>query len=188
MCVTKLEKKPFRTLRPEIPVVVWFFEPSSISPLFTGGLSNKFLQDALRREDNNKKVKPPKPPKQPNIRPFQFHAPRLAVLLEKERLSYQKSIHYRVPMDSTLPEAEAEVVRAREQEKVDTSEPLTEEELEQKESLLNKGFDWSKKEFNAFLDASEKFGRNDIQNIISAVPNKSPEEVRYPFYDAGLVR
>ena len=71
---------------------------------------------------------------------------------------------------SDLTGTEAEKAREAEQEKIDNAEPLTQEEMEEKEELLNEGMaDWSKKDFQAFRSASEKYGRQDYSNIAAEV-------------------
>lgn len=37
---------------------------------------------------------------------------------------------------------------------------------------------WSKREFNQFIKACEKYGREDLDNICQDVEGKTPEEVR----------
>ena len=55
---------------------------------------------------------------------------------------------------------------------------MTEEELQEKEELLHQGFsNWSKRDFNQFVKANEKFGRDDIEGISKDVEGKTPEEV-----------
>ena len=36
---------------------------------------------------------------------------------------------------------------------------------------------WNKRDFNQFIKANEKWGRDDIENIAREVEGKSPEEV-----------
>jgi len=36
---------------------------------------------------------------------------------------------------------------------------------------------WNKRDFNQFIKANEKYGRDDIDNIAREVEGKSPEEV-----------
>lgn len=44
--------------------------------------------------------------------------------------------------------------------------------------LLFKGFtNWNKRDFNQFIKANEKWGRDDIENIAREVEGKTPEEV-----------
>lgn len=45
-------------------------------------------------------------------------------------------------------------------------------------SLCSQGFtNWNKRDFNQFIKANEKYGRDDIDNIAREVEGKSPEEV-----------
>lgn len=67
-----------------------------------------------------------------------------------------------------------------EQKKIDEAVPLDEEEISEKESLLSEGFtNWSKRDFNQFIKANEKFGRDDIESISREVEGKTPEEVSW---------
>jgi len=69
-------------------------------------------------------------------------------------------------------------VRKEEQKKIDESELLTEEDISEKEDLLKQGFsNWNKRDFNQFIKANEKYGRDDIESISKDVEGKSVEEV-----------
>ena len=47
---------------------------------------------------------------------------------------------------------------------------------------FTQGFtNWSKRDFNQYIKACEKYGRDDIDNIAHDIEGKTPEEVRY-FY------
>uniref|UniRef100_A0A2K5CPW8 SNF2 related chromatin remodeling ATPase 1 n=1 Tax=Aotus nancymaae TaxID=37293 RepID=A0A2K5CPW8_AOTNA len=118
----------------------------------------------------------PRPPKQPNVQDFQFFPPRLFELLEKEILYYWKTIGYKVPRNPDI--RNPALAQREEQKKIDGAEPLTPEETEEKEKLLAQGFtNWTKRDFNQFIKANEKYGRDDIDNIAREVEGKSPEEV-----------
>uniref|UniRef100_A0A2K5CPX3 SNF2 related chromatin remodeling ATPase 1 n=1 Tax=Aotus nancymaae TaxID=37293 RepID=A0A2K5CPX3_AOTNA len=120
--------------------------------------------------------KAPRPPKQPNVQDFQFFPPRLFELLEKEILYYWKTIGYKVPRNPDI--RNPALAQREEQKKIDGAEPLTPEETEEKEKLLAQGFtNWTKRDFNQFIKANEKYGRDDIDNIAREVEGKSPEEV-----------
>ncbi|XP_005401327.1 PREDICTED: probable global transcription activator SNF2L1 isoform X5 [Chinchilla lanigera] len=70
------------------------------------------------------------------------------------------------------------LAQREEQKKIDGAELLTLEETEEKEKLLTQGFtNWTKRDFNQFIKANEKYGRDDIDNIAREVEGKSPEEV-----------
>lgn len=66
-----------------------------------------------------------------------------------------------------------------EQEKIDTAEPLTEEQTAEKESLLQSGFsNWSRRDFNQFVRAVGEYGRETMDKICTEVEGKEPKEVR----------
>ncbi|XP_066105619.1 probable global transcription activator SNF2L1 isoform X2 [Saccopteryx bilineata] len=134
-----------------------------------------YFREALRVSEP-KVPKAPRPSKQPNVQDFQFFPPRLFEFLEKEILHYRKTIGYKVPRNSDIPNPA--VAQREEQKKIDGAEPLTAEEMEEKEKLLTQGFtNWTKRDFNQFIKANEKYGRDDIDNIAREVEGKSPEEV-----------
>ncbi|EMP28267.1 SWI/SNF-related matrix-associated actin-dependent regulator of chromatin subfamily A member 5, partial [Chelonia mydas] len=134
-----------------------------------------YFREALRVSEP-KAPKAPRPPKQPNVQDFQFFPPRLFELLEKEILYYRKTIGYKVPRNPDLPNAAQ--AQKEEQLKIDEADPLNDEELEEKEKLLTQGFtNWNKRDFNQFIKANEKWGRDDIENIAREVEGKTPEEV-----------
>uniref|UniRef100_H2YQX0 SWI/SNF related, matrix associated, actin dependent regulator of chromatin, subfamily a, member 5 n=1 Tax=Ciona savignyi TaxID=51511 RepID=H2YQX0_CIOSA len=130
---------------------------------------DQYFREALRVSEP-KAPKAPRPPKQPSVQDFQFFPPRLFEFLEKEIFCFRKSIGYKVPTDT----AEGQ----EQQRLVDEAEPLTEDELSEKEQLLTQGFTtWNKRDFNQFIKANEKFGRDDIESISKEVEGKSPAEV-----------
>ncbi|XP_036915187.1 probable global transcription activator SNF2L1 isoform X4 [Sturnira hondurensis] len=134
-----------------------------------------YFREALRVSEP-KVPKAPRPSKQPNVQDFQFFPPRLFELLEKEILYYRKTIGYKVPRNSDIPNPA--LAQREEQKKIDGAEPLTAEETEEKEKLLTQGFtNWTKRDFNQFIKANEKYGRDDIDNIAREVEGKTPEEV-----------
>ncbi|XP_042214023.1 chromatin-remodeling complex ATPase chain Iswi-like isoform X1 [Homarus americanus] len=140
-----------------------------------------YFREALRVSEP-KAPKPnwrgaPRPPKQPVVQDFQFFPPRLFELLDKEIYFYRKTVSYKVPKNPEFM-AEAARIQKEEQQKIDEAEPVTEEEMEERDSLLTQGFlNWSKRDFNQFIKANEKFGRDDIENIAKEVEGKTPDEV-----------
>ncbi|XP_035638478.1 probable global transcription activator SNF2L1 [Oncorhynchus keta] len=134
-----------------------------------------YFREALRVSEP-RAPKAPRPPKQPNIQDFQFFPPRLFELLEMEILYYRKTIGYKVPRSPDIPNAAQ--VQKEEQRKIDEAGPLSPEETEEKEKLLTQGFtSWNKRDFNQFIKANEKYGRDDIDSIARDVEGKNPEEV-----------
>lgn len=100
-----------------------------------------YYRDALRTAPKNPSVKAPRPPKQLNINDFQFYPARLNELQEKEVLFYRKSIGYRAARPvgneaANMTEEEIDEQQQHEQALIDTAEPLTEEEVAEKEQLL----------------------------------------------------
>lgn len=72
-----------------------------------------------------------------------------------------------------------EAWQKEEQERIDTAEPLTEDQTQEKERLLQEGFaDWTRKDFNHFVRACAEYGRDDIDSICTEVEGKEPDEVR----------
>ncbi|XP_058459668.1 chromatin-remodeling complex ATPase chain Iswi [Malaya genurostris] len=135
-----------------------------------------YFKEALRVAEP-KAPKAPRPPKQPIVQDFQFFPPRLFELLDQEIYHYRKSVNYKVPKNPDLG-PEATKVQREEQRKIDEADPLTEDEMIEKESLLTQGFtNWNKRDFNQFIKANEKYGRDDIENIAKEVEGKTPEEV-----------
>jgi len=136
-----------------------------------------YFREALRMSEP-KAPKAPRPPKQPSVQDFQFFPPRLFELLDKEIYAFRKSINYKAVKDLELPPDEAKKQQAEEQKKIDESEPLTDEEQAEKENLLSMGFtNWSKRDFNQFIKANEKYGREDLDNISKEVEGKTVKEV-----------
>ncbi|KAH8233259.1 chromatin-remodeling complex ATPase chain Iswi [Drosophila bipectinata] len=135
-----------------------------------------YFREALRVSEP-KAPKAPRPPKQPIVQDFQFFPPRLFELLDQEIYYFRKTVGYKVPKNPELG-SEATKVQREEQRKIDEAEPLSEDEILEKENLLSQGFTaWTKRDFNQFIKANEKYGRDDIDNIAKDVEGKTPEEV-----------
>ncbi|KAJ1947978.1 chromatin remodeling complex Adenosinetriphosphatase, partial [Linderina pennispora] len=149
-----------------------------------------YYREALRQSTSrsNNAPKAPRPPKQMHIHDFQFYPDRLHELLEKELLAYRRAIGYKVPKQDSSDDASSvsknsdedeEAVRRQEQAKIDAAEPLTEEEVQEKEQLANQGFgNWNRRDFYGFMRAVETHGRGHMEMVASDVEGKTPEEVR----------
>ncbi|WJX96102.1 hypothetical protein P8452_77348 [Trifolium repens] len=114
------------------------------------------------------KPKEPRIPRMPQLHDFQFfNTHRLSELYEKE-VRYLMQAHQKNQVKDSIDVDEPEEV----------GEPLTAEEAEEKDQLLEEGFSsWSRKDFNTFTRACEKYGRNDIKSIASEMEGKTEEEV-----------
>lgn len=61
----------------------------------------------------------------------------------------------------------------------DDPQPLSVEEETEKHELLNQGFtNWSRKDFNAFVRACEKYGREAVPQIAAEIEGKTLDEVQ----------
>ncbi|XP_062174930.1 ISWI chromatin-remodeling complex ATPase CHR11 [Alnus glutinosa] len=120
------------------------------------------------RQGGPAKPREPRIPRMPQLHDFQFfNTQRLSELYEKE-VRYLMQTHQKNQLKDTIDVDEPEEV----------GDPLTAEELEEKERLLEEGFSsWSRRDFNTFIRACEKYGRNDIKSIASEMEGKSEEEV-----------
>ncbi|GMN46463.1 hypothetical protein TIFTF001_015638 [Ficus carica] len=120
------------------------------------------------RQGGPTKPKEPRIPRMPQLHDFQFfNTQRLSELYEKE-VRFLMQTHQKNQMKDAIDVDEPEEV----------GDPLTAEELEEKERLLEEGFSsWSRRDFNTFIRACEKYGRNDIKSIASEMEGKTEEEV-----------
>ncbi|KAG2300184.1 hypothetical protein Bca52824_036656 [Brassica carinata] len=128
---------------------------------------NEYFKQTLR-QGAPAKPKEPRIPRMPHLHDFQFfNTQRLNELYEKE-VRHLMQAHQKTQMKDTVEADEPEEV----------GDPLTAEEVEEKEQLLEEGFPtWSKRDFNAFIRSCEKYGRNDIRSIASEMEGKTDEEV-----------
>ncbi|KAL7080963.1 hypothetical protein ACP275_14G010900 [Erythranthe tilingii] len=111
----------------------------------------------------------PRVPRMPQLHDFQF--------FNTQRLSelYEKEVRYLVQQTRQKSQVK-DSIEVDEPEEV--GNPLTVEEQEEKEQLLEEGFStWSRKDFNTFIRACEKYGRDDIAGIASEMEGKSEYEV-----------
>ncbi|KAI5811750.1 chromatin remodelling complex ATPase chain ISW1 [Peziza echinospora] len=128
------------------------------------------------------KPKAPKAPKQVNVADFQFYPPKLVELQEKETAYFRKQQGYKVPVaeageDDDASERENE--RALEQEIIDNATALTEEEEKEKAKLAEQGFsNWTRREFQQFIQLSAKYGRTAYALIASEFDTKTEKEIR----------
>ncbi|XWS08636.1 hypothetical protein CRYUN_Cryun40dG0018600 [Craigia yunnanensis] len=135
-------------------------------PLISYSESEYFKQ--TMRQGGPAKPKEPRIPRMPQLHDFQFfNTQRLSELYEKE-VRYLMQTHQKNQIKDTIDVDEPE----------EGGDPLTAEELEEKERLLEEGFSsWSRRDFNTFIRACEKYGRNDIKSIASEMEGKIEEEV-----------
>ncbi|KAJ6796105.1 putative chromatin-remodeling complex ATPase chain isoform X1 [Iris pallida] len=114
------------------------------------------------------KAREPRIPRMPHLHDFQFfNTQRLNELYEKE-VRHLMQTHQKNQSKDTIDDDESE----------DLGDPLTAEEQEEKEQLLEEGFSsWTRRDFNTFIRACEKYGRKDMKSIVSEMEGKTEEEV-----------
>ncbi|CAG8446300.1 12534_t:CDS:10 [Funneliformis mosseae] len=144
---------------------------------------DSYYREALRVTTKPTQAKPPKAPKQITINEHQFYPPRLVELLKRDMYYQQKLAGYKVPLSE--PQGEDDDVESREQERqeeqerIDNAEPLTENEESERDRLMNEIFeDWSKRDFNNFVTASARWGRDAIAEIAEEMEGKTAKEVK----------
>ncbi|XP_039128543.1 probable chromatin-remodeling complex ATPase chain [Dioscorea cayenensis subsp. rotundata] len=128
-----------------------------------------YFKQAMR-QGGPAKPKEPRIPRMPQLHDFQFfNTQRLSELYEKE-VRYLMQTHQKNQLNTIEDGDEPEDL---------TGDPLTAEEQEEKEKLLEEGFStWTRRDFNTFIRACEKYGRNDIKSIASEMEGKTEEEVQ----------
>jgi SWI/SNF-related matrix-associated actin-dependent regulator of chromatin subfamily A member 5 len=143
---------------------------------------DKYYRQALATGGRTADTKPkvPRAPKQTTVHDWQFFPPGLQELQEKETAYFHKEIGYKAPLpegpEEELSEREAE--RDLEQQEIDNSQPLTEEERAEKDRMSEEGFStWNRRDFQQFVNGSAKFGRTDYKGIATEVDSKEPDEV-----------
>ncbi|TKR76891.1 hypothetical protein L596_017963 [Steinernema carpocapsae] len=138
-----------------------------------------YFKEAMNSgKETQKSQKAPRPPKQPVVHDFQFFPKRLYDLLDRETYVHRRNIGYKAVKRTDLPPKEADKKQKEEQKKIDTSQPLSSEEIKERNQLLHKGFvNWARRDFLQFVRASEKYGRKDLKNIAEEVDSKTYEEV-----------
>ncbi|KAG9459796.1 hypothetical protein H6P81_004304 [Aristolochia fimbriata] len=129
---------------------------------------SEYFKQAMR-QGGPAKPREPRIPRMPLLHDFQFfNNRRLNELYEKE-VRYLAHASNKNKMQDTIGEVD---------ETEDAGEPLTTEEQEEKEQLLEEGFSsWTRRDFNTFIRACEKYGRNDIKGIASEMEGKTEDEV-----------
>ncbi|KAK9146857.1 hypothetical protein Sjap_006760 [Stephania japonica] len=127
-----------------------------------------YFKQAMR-QGGPAKPREPRIPRMPQLHDFQFfNTQRLSELYEKE-VRYLMQTHQKNQMKDSIAEGD---------EPEDLGDPLNAEEQEEKEQLLEAGFSsWTRRDFNTFIRACEKYGRSDIKSIALEMEGKTEEEV-----------
>jgi SWI/SNF-related matrix-associated actin-dependent regulator of chromatin subfamily A member 5 len=161
-----------------------------------------YYKDVMNQMKQQPVVKPsiPRPPKQFQLMDFQFFNPKLNEYFEKEMLAYRKRIHYRIGEEdldlenkkynnfnfeeySELSKKEQKLIIKdlinNEQSKINNCENFSEEDLKEKQRLIDEGFgDWNKREFMQFIHGCAKYGSKNYEEISNDVKGKDEIEVK----------
>ena len=81
-----------------------------------------------------KAQKAPRPPRQPDVRDYQFFPPELFELLDREVQVFRKQVNYKVPLDSALENPKKAQKEA--QQRIDDAVELDEGEMSEWRSTV----------------------------------------------------
>jgi SWI/SNF-related matrix-associated actin-dependent regulator of chromatin subfamily A member 5 len=112
----------------------------------------------------------PRLPKMPQLQDFQFYdVPRITALYEKEaNFEAHKHSLAEKARSARAQGASEEVVQAQIAPGPDDPQPLSEEEVAEREALLSSGFaNWNRRDFGAFIRACEKVRRRGREFFFS---------------------
>jgi len=141
---------------------------------------SEYYRQAMNQGKTTKQTGP-RLSKMPQLHDFQFYnTARLTELYEKDH-AYEIYKHQMSQKEAAARAqgASEEVVQAQLVPSPDDPTPLSEEEIEERERLLQDGFsNWSRRDFNAFVRSCEKYGRDSLSEIASEVEGKTEAEVR----------
>jgi len=144
---------------------------------------DKYYRNALATGGPRPEPKPkvPRAPKQMAMHDYQFFDRRLEDLQEKETAWFRKENGIKAPLNDGDEESLQQRLEDQEieQKMIDEAEPLTEEEIAEKEKLSQEGFgDWNKRDFQQFINGSAKYGRTNYEDIALEVDSKEPKEIK----------
>ncbi|KAH9942954.1 P-loop containing nucleoside triphosphate hydrolase protein [Amylocystis lapponica] len=153
---------------------------------------DSYFKETMRAgpSKTEKAPKIPRAPKQIQLQDFQFFPPRLAELQEQELAAHKRANEIpatlREPAGPEDTPEKLEAERQAAQEYIDNAEPLTEEQIAEKDALIAKGFeDWSRRDFQQFVRALETYGwTDDYELLASEIQDKTGDDVAryYPIF------
>ncbi|PSC72801.1 chromatin-remodeling complex ATPase chain [Micractinium conductrix] len=142
---------------------------------------NEFYRASMQKREYAPRQAGPKLPKMPVLQDFQFfNIGRLTQLYEKDN-SHEVHKHSLQQREANMRQqgASEEAVAEELAPKEDDPQPLTEDDIQEREQLLREGFsNWMRRDFNAFVRACEKYGRHALADIARDIETKTEEEVR----------
>ncbi|CAD5232023.1 unnamed protein product [Bursaphelenchus xylophilus] len=155
-----------------------FLEPPKRERKTNYNMDQMFKEQAKQDGTLKPGSKAPRPKSLPQVFDFQFYPKRLYELVENELYFFRRTNGYMPTPPDGCTEKEAEKYIKEEKKKMDKATAPTDEMIEERDHLINTtGFDWSKKEFNAFIKACEKYESNDYDNISKEIGTRDEKEV-----------
>ena len=144
---------------------------------------DKYYRQALSTGGRTAETKPkaPRAPKQVQAHDYQFFPPKLRDLQDRETAWYRKEIGYKVPLPDRedMEEDEKDAELEDEQREIDEAQPLTEEEMAEKERMTEQGFgDWNRRDFQQFINGTAKYGKTNWDGIAEEVDGKTAKEIK----------
>lgn len=144
---------------------------------------DKYYRAALMTGGRTADTKPkvPRPPKQVQIHEYQFFPEELEDLHRRETAWFRKENSIKAPLEDgeedTLEERKQKQQEA--QEEIDNAQPLSEEEIELKDDLVEQGFpQWNKRDFQQFINGMARYGREDWDGIAEEVDGKDADQIK----------
>jgi SWI/SNF-related matrix-associated actin-dependent regulator of chromatin subfamily A member 5 len=134
-----------------------------------------------QREGGGQRQGGPRRSKMPVLHDFQFFDNvRITFLYDKED-AYNMFQHSKTQREAAARQqgASEEVIAKELAPSEDDPQPLTEDEIAERDQLLKQGFsNWSKRDFQAFVRACARWGRRDLDNIYKDIDGKTDEEIK----------
>lgn len=158
-----------------------FIQPPKRERKETNYSTDQYYRDInVKGKNTDTKPKVPRAPKQIHIHDYQFFPDRLDVLQNKETAHYRKENDIKAPLaegpEETLEQRERD--REMDQQDIDESVPLTQEEQDEKAQLVQQGFgEWNRRDFQQFINGSARYGRENYKLIEREVDGKTAEEI-----------
>lgn len=136
-------------------------------------------QAAARKEGS--KPSGPRLTKMPNLPDYQFYNTERITELYKKQEAFELHQHNITQREAAMRQqgASDEVIAKELAPSDDDPQPLNDAELAERDDLLGKGFsNWGRRDFNAFVRACERHGRDNLTEIAKEIEGKTEAEVR----------
>lgn len=159
----------------------WVDPPKRERKRIVNYAENEYFRQAMKPSTGAGRQGGPRLPKMPQMNDWQFfNVARLTAIYNKEN-TYEVFKHTCAQREATARSqgASEEQVAAEVVAGPDDPQPLSDEEVAEREKLLEEGFaNWNKRDLTSFTRAAEKYGRTALTAIANEIDGKSEDEVR----------